>query len=331
MKKLKLLHILAVSLSSSLISIAVHPVEAFAESVSKVADAPAVKSASPISAQMLRTYPLLSAAVVGKRVVAVGEWGVVMTSTDSGEQWQRQPSPSEETLTALYFADERVGWVAGHHGTILHTKDGGSNWVKQTPDTSAVDPLLGVYFSDLQHGYAVGAFGLLLETKDGGQSWQKRDVGQADMHLKAIGGVEGSIYIASEQGKVIRSLDGGATWQVLETGYRGSFWGVLANKSSVIVYGMRGTVYRSDNQGQTWEKSVTNTTVGLSAGVALSENNIVLAGAEGMVIESQDGGRNFSAFPLSDHSANNTAVALSPSSVLLLGRSVPHIYKLSVP
>ncbi len=286
--------------------------------------------AKEIASADLRTYPVFDAVAVGKRIVAVGEWGGILTSVDGGQKWTLQQAPSEETLTTIRFIDENTGWAVGHHGTILKTTDGGVSWVIQTPDLQATDPLLGVYFADKDHGFAVGSFGFLLETKDGGKTWQKRDIGQGDMHLKAINGSpDGNLYIAGEQGKVLRSSDGGASWKTLQTGYKGSFWGVLANDKLVLMHGMRGTLYLSENRGQSWTKIPSHTTVGLIAGAMLSPTTIVLAGAEGTVLQSTDGGHSFSATSLSDHSAINAAVPLSASSALLLGRSAPNVYKLT--
>ncbi len=285
-----------------------------------------------IPAQDLRMYPVYDAVAVGKRIIAVGEWGLILTSADGGQKWALQQAPTEETLTEVRFIDESSGWAVGHHGTILKTTDGGATWTARTPDMQASDPLLGVYFADKEHGFTVGSFGFLLETKDGGKTWQKRDIGQGDMHLKAINGSpDGNIYIAGEQGKVLRSSDHGANWKLLQTGYKGSFWGVLVTDKAVLLHGMRGTIYLSENRGQSWTKIASNTTVGLIAGVALSPSTIVLAGAEGTVLQSTDGGRSFTAASLADHSPINTAVPLSSSSALLLGRSVPNVFKLTTP
>jgi len=285
-----------------------------------------------LSAQDLRVYPVYDAALVGKRIIAVGEWGLILTSVDSGQKWTLQQGPTEETLTEIRFADGMTGWAVGHHGTILKTTDGGVTWTDRTPDVEASDPLLGVYFADKNHGFAVGSFGFLLESQDGGTTWQKRDIGQGDMHLKAINGSpDGNIYIAGEQGKVLHSSDRGANWKPLQTGYKGSFWGVLVTDKAVLLHGMRGTVYLSENRGQSWSRVPSNTTVGLIAGAVLSPSSIVLAGAEGTVLQSTDGGHSFKAASLADHSPINTALPLSSSSALLLGRSVPNVFNLTTP
>ena len=82
-------------------------------------------------------------------------------------------------LTDVFFTSVDEGWVAGEHGTILHTTDGGANWTAQvggdpqSPDAK-VDMLR---FLDNHHGWAVihsgnlGALNLLRTTD--GQNWEQ--------------------------------------------------------------------------------------------------------------------------------------------------------------
>ena len=41
-------------------------------------------------------------------------------------------------------------------------------------------------------------------------------------------------------------------FNVLNTGYTGSFFGITGTAQYLIVYGLRGTIYRSADQGKTW-------------------------------------------------------------------------------
>ncbi len=47
------------------------------------------------------------------------------------QQWTCQTLPSATQLNAIYFADERWGWIAGTHGQVWTTHDGGTNWQLQ--------------------------------------------------------------------------------------------------------------------------------------------------------------------------------------------------------
>ncbi|MFU0418243.1 WD40/YVTN/BNR-like repeat-containing protein, partial [Acinetobacter baumannii] len=91
---------------------------------------------------------LLDATRAGKRVVAVGEHGIVLLSDDEGKTYrQARTVPVSATLSAVSFADEKHGWAVGQWGVILATSDGGETWVKQRMDTAVDQPLFSVVFT----------------------------------------------------------------------------------------------------------------------------------------------------------------------------------------
>jgi len=68
---------------------------------------------------------LLASTCAGKRLVAVGECGMVTLSDDDGATWRQGKVPVSVTLTAVDFATPEKGWAVGHSGVVLHTEDGG--------------------------------------------------------------------------------------------------------------------------------------------------------------------------------------------------------------
>jgi len=58
----------------------------------------------------------------------------VFAAHEAHWDWLPQEIVDEE-MNAIYFADSNNGWAVGFEGTILHTSDGGVNWVQQTSGT----------------------------------------------------------------------------------------------------------------------------------------------------------------------------------------------------
>lgn len=67
-----------------------------------------------------------------------GSNGVIFTTSDGGNNWQRQDSGTRSQLNSIYFLpDGSNGWIAGEHGLILSTNDGGATWVHRTQGNDA--------------------------------------------------------------------------------------------------------------------------------------------------------------------------------------------------
>lgn len=249
---------------------------------------------------------LLAAERAGQRIVAVGDHGIVLLSDDEGRTWRQARSvPVDAQLNAVSFADARRGWAVGHWGVVLHTGDGGETWALQRQATQEDRPLFGVHFFDAQHGVAVGLWSLVLTTADGGRSWTPRALPappgarKADLNLYGLFGTErGVLYATSERGMLLRSGDRGQSWSYIATGYRGSFWtGTGLSDGSVVVAGLRGTVYRSPNGHDAWTPIESGTSASIPAIRAArgssGADRVVAVAVDGTVLRSADGGASF--------------------------------------
>ena len=295
-------------------------------------DAPATQS--PLAARSL----LQGVAKAGSRIVAVGQRGHVVYSTDSGASWKQASVPVSSDLTAVFFVDDKQGWAVGHDGVILHTADGGEKWELQLSGRTANDlliaamerkvaaepasedakkllaeaqrykeqgadkPFLDVWFADAQNGYAVGAYNLIVRTRDGGKTWESwfdRTDNPKFFNLYAIRPAAGELFIAGEGGLVLK-LDGAAQrFRALTVPYNGSFFGVTDAGSAVVVFGLRGNVYRSDDRGATWTKVDAGLPASIVGATRTAEGTTLLADVGGRVAATSDGGRTFGKVALS--------------------------------
>ena len=229
---------------------------AFADDASKeIIPKPAMMWANPAK------LDLLDVTRVGDRIVAVGEHGVAILSDDGGKTFRQAKSmPVDCTLTAVTFVDDKNGWAVGHWGVIVATADGGEHWQLQRSDTSVDQPLLSVAFKNANEGWAVGLWSAVLQTQDGGKTWTREHLQappgstRADKNLNKIFlDKNGTIFVASEGGIVLRSSDSGKSWDYLTTGYAGSLWtGMATSGGAIYVGGLRGSLYRSTDNGASW-------------------------------------------------------------------------------
>ncbi|KAK3282735.1 hypothetical protein CYMTET_9539 [Cymbomonas tetramitiformis] len=121
-------------------------------------------------------------------------------------------------MHALYFLNESVGWVVGHHtrdedrGVILFTVNAGDSW--QPQEYSPNVALNAVHFINATYGVAAGSGGAVFRTVDGGGSWEALSAPctTRDLHGILVTEVTGMGFAVGEDGVVCRTWDWGATW-----------------------------------------------------------------------------------------------------------------------
>jgi photosystem II stability/assembly factor-like uncharacterized protein/tetratricopeptide (TPR) repeat protein len=135
--------------------------------------------------EALRDRAVRGVRIDGKRGIAVGDGGLVLTSRETnGVTWgfaKNLPLPPE-ALAACDFhgvgllANQR--WVVGRPGTVvLHGVDNGKEAAWEVQRTGQTAPLNAVHFIDDDHGWAVGELGTILATADGGKTWTRQRAG----------------------------------------------------------------------------------------------------------------------------------------------------------
>lgn len=266
--------------------------------------------------------PLTGLARAGRRLVAVGQRGHVLTSDDAGRNWAQAEVPVSSDLVAVHFPTPRDGWAVGHDGVVLQSVDGGRRWTRQLDGRAlgdllvaaysrsgdakwtaeakrfaaqgAENPLLDVWFSDARLGHVVGAFGLVLRTADGGRSWEPlmhaTDNPKA-LHLYAVRRVGDALFAAGEQGTLLRW--DGSRFVALASPYAGTLFGLVGHERAVLAHGLRGHVVRSTDGGRSWSEVATGLSVGLTASTLDRSGRIVLASQAGHVLVSSNDGAGF--------------------------------------
>lgn len=237
--------------------------------VKPVLERPALKVRAP------EKVVLTDVTLAGRRLVAVGERGVIAVSDDSGESWQQADVPVSTTLTAVFFPAPDKGWAVGHSGVILHTEDAGATWQKQFDGVAAATlalesakavaeqkglddsvaaqmvgnaellvadgadkPFLDLFFKNDREGIVVGSYGLIFRTQDGGRTWRclmDRLENPDGLNLYAIRVVDKAIYIGGEQGLFFLSEDDGDWFRRVDTPYAGTFFDLAALSGGDVI------------------------------------------------------------------------------------------------
>ncbi len=269
---------------------------------------------------------MLKATKAGRTVVAVGERGHIVRSTDDGATWhQAAHVPTQSTLTDVHFLTSSVGWAVGHDAIILHTEDGGKNWSRQFADPGAERLLLTIHFFNENHGFAMGDGSLILETKDGGKSWKRHSAWRdtyGDFQLSDAfqSPKADTIYVAADFGAVFRFRDTGLTFRLMQTPAQATFRrGFMLENGTVWLTGARDQLWRSNRNRTDWRRIKTNAGYALNTGTALPNDSLLFAGDHGAVVMSFDGGKTFRAVTSPTLADYVDVLWIADSTVLFLG------------
>jgi photosystem II stability/assembly factor-like uncharacterized protein len=250
---------------------------------------------------------------------AVGHDGVVLHSADTGATWERQlDGNSAGRLMLEYYAAEVTQRSLGTPDQAARLVDEAKRFAAQ----GAENPFLDVWFADERNGFVVGAFNLIFHTHDGGRTWTpwfERTENPKRLHLYALRGIGNDVYAVGEQGLVLKLDPTAGRFRALETPYKGSYFGVAGDAGAVVVFGLRGNAFRSENGGKDWQKIDTGVHDGLTGAASFGARGLVVVSQSGQVLVSRDGGESFAAVKIERSLPASAVVAVGAEAVVIAG------------
>lgn len=250
---------------------------------------------------------------------AVGHEGVILHSSDGGKTWVKQYDGlryGEEGL-AYYTKlaeenpdDEIYGYLVDEMQFAI--------------DQGADKPLFKVKFHNDKYGHVVGAYGMILKTEDAGETWEHvLHTTENDSYYHVFDTAElpdGKFFLSGEAGlMMIGDAENETAVLVESVPWEGSFFTALASGSgAVVVGGLRGRMFRTADQGQSWEEVQKPPTSSIVSSTALADGTLVFAGVAGELIFSRDDGHSFNYLPIRVGNRVYT-VEHGPAGTLLVG------------
>jgi len=267
---------------------------------------------------------------------AVGHQSMVFHTTDGGETWSAQLEGFEfqrqvnidnlasterayKALSAELIETSNEGRELELEDALFAMEDA-QYYAEQAP---APTNLHDVLFLDQNRGWAVGAFGRLVQTTDGGKSWI--DVMQLvstveGFHFNAIAATRaGELIIAGEGGVLFRSMNAGASWEQLDSGHYGSYFGIVHDEINGLTtaFGLGGAIFQSPDFGSSWTQLDSHLTSALAGGAVTADGKTVLVGVGGLMLTID--GSDLTTYPQSDRKSLSTVLPLGEDNYILAG------------
>lgn len=252
---------------------------------------------------------------------ATGNMGVVLRTGDGGTSWRRVFDGSQAAALAAQSAQRAWDAVkpnaddADHPLNVLLAD--ARRFVDEGPDKPFLDIQLRADGSVL----VVGAYGLAFLTSDGGATWQAQmarlpNPTGATWYGIVARGQETLLF--GEQGVLLRA-DAGAFTATPSPATGSLFGGLPLKRGALLLFGLRGKVYRSDQPGAPWTEVATPVDASLISGVQLPDDTVLLLGAAGQIVASRDQGASFYALPLATRFPFTGAAVASDGALVIVG------------
>ncbi len=233
----------------------------------------------------------------------VGLYGIVLHTSNGGAAWEKQQTGTDKHLFSICFVDKNNGWAVGNWNTIIHTADGGKTWEHLTPEEDRI--YKNVRFVDTNNGWVVGEKGYIARTSDGGKTWTRQmprkweaiaddDFENPKPALYCVYFTDANNgWISGIEGTLLRTQDGGVTWDILPTGTAFSLYTVFVKYGRGWVVGDKGAYLLSDDGGATWKvyDDAIKTRTALRDVFFSSADSGWAVGMAGTVVHTTDSGR----------------------------------------
>jgi photosystem II stability/assembly factor-like uncharacterized protein len=208
----------------------------------------AVPDAAPIAAMVDAGTTLNASRNIW---IAVSTGGKIWHTDDRGDKWRRVFRHDQPLFTAARAANDTL-LVGGEAGTLLIGTKNGTQW--KTVRTNVPDTLTRlVVDADGMAFLALGNKGSLLRLNIDGKILSRFRIDDEYLAAAVLDTKSKRAFVTTASGKLIRSLDGGHSWEV-ETLHDQTYLSTIAllPDQRLLVAGSRGVIAYSADNGVSW-------------------------------------------------------------------------------
>jgi photosystem II stability/assembly factor-like uncharacterized protein len=225
--------------------------------------------------------------------------GNVVSTTDAAQTFSRKTSvPGSATCSGpcvvlpdlLCRSDTTCFAATNGDGTIQRTTDGGGSWTQVA--ASGGPPLRGLEAVGMTL-YAVGNGLTVLKSTDGGQDWNRQPVtGTPPGNLTSVRcGDADTCLMTTEAGKVLRTTDGGKTYESVAPSTDPVHAVDFASQTRAVAVGALGTAAISDDAGANWRAVGSRISGSFSVLHAASDTAAYAGGSNGVLARTTNAGQ----------------------------------------
>jgi photosystem II stability/assembly factor-like uncharacterized protein len=187
---------------------------------------------------------------------AVGDLGALIKTMNGGSSWTVSETNTTTPILKVRSFNGQVVIASGYDGLMFRSTDGGETITQVTSNVTG--DLWGLQMLNDTLGWACGNANSLTKTTDGGQTWQRIFTPGYTSDYWWIDFMNESYGFIAANGKVLRTIDGGLNWEIIQAGDNQPLFSIdVIDSLHIAAAGYGGTgygaknIYSSDG-GYTW-------------------------------------------------------------------------------
>lgn len=176
----------------------------------------------------------------------------VFKTTNGGSTWSRLTSVSGDRM--FFLKDKKTGWIGNSKtGKLYKTEDAGNSWSPVHTDSTLFKAYTDMFFLDSLHGWFLS----------------------------------GDHQLSGEYSKVHKTSDGGMTWNLVYNNSSAKFHHLVFRDNSVGVAVGNSGVYKTNDSGYSWSKSLSYDQTNNSA-LDIVDDTFFVSGIHGLHMSTVD-------------------------------------------
>lgn len=246
-----------------------------------------------------------------KFAAAVGDSGLILTSSDDGITWVKKSLPSSISVSDVHIFRDGKTFIVGDSSSLYYSS--------LFLDSLRLIPLEKGYtffrikFINENIGFITGNKGLILKTTNGGLNWYKTKTSSKEIifDLSFFNNKKG--FAVGWNGTILSTNNGGENWYSQRESVTDNYLKSidLNSEGNGLIVGGDGIVLRSTDFGNSWEKTKINSTGGFQRVRFISENNSIIIGSRGTILISKNKGETWDLVDTPYYS-NMNGLSISP-------------------
>jgi photosystem II stability/assembly factor-like uncharacterized protein len=175
----------------------------------------------------------------------------MLKSDDNGATWHTTKRVRSRYFGRIYGSDETHHYAINDKSLFVLTTGFMGGW--QSRSIKSKSKIHGLWADTAQGLFVSGDAGTILHTKSEGKRWAVLNSGTKESLHAITGRSDGLVVAVGDAGMIVRSTDGGQTFESVGGTVRTALRDIYADEETIFTIGDDGVVLRSLDEGATWQ------------------------------------------------------------------------------